>query len=106
MPSRQGLPPVTDQWTLKRFDEYFDRWVSIEDPSDDLRIIVLDWIMTRHENPHRGVKRQVEIDDNLWYGRIPDSGDGHGNVVVCSYRIEVLTSTLTCDSIATLPYPA
>lgn len=95
---------MADQWTLVRFEEHFDHWVAAENPSDDLRVLVLDWIMTRHENPHGGVRRETGF-DNLWYGQIPESGDGRGNVVICSYFVWVATRTVTCNGIATLSWP-
>lgn len=92
-------------WALDGFDDHFERWVSTGGPDADLRIIVLDWVMARHDDPFYGM-RQEEGFDNLWYGRIPDSGDGRGNVVVCSYFVEFSTRTLRCNGFTMLAYPA
>lgn len=106
MPSRRDSRPVSDgaDWKLEGFDDHFDDWVLREDPGADLRVLVLDWIMTRHENPYRGVKRESGF-DNLWWGQIPESEDGRGNVVICSYFVWVASSTMTCNGIATLSWP-
>jgi hypothetical protein len=41
----------------------------------------------------------------LWFGPIPDSSDGAGNVVTCSYWINVASRTVRCDLFSTLTWP-
>lgn len=91
-------------WNLERFFDRFDAWVALESPRDDLRPHVLEWVMGQREDPYRGVERVAGF-DNLWFGQIPDSDDGRGNVVVCSYWIMVQTHTLVCDNFGTLSGP-
>ncbi|MGH3932404.1 MAG: hypothetical protein ACRDTF_20790 [Pseudonocardiaceae bacterium] len=98
------MPDGAPLWELKKFIERFDAWAELESPSDDLRPRVLEWVMSRRENPYQGVDR-VSGFPNLWFGQIPNSDDGHGNVVVCSYWVTVSTNTVTCDNFGTLSRP-
>lgn len=98
------MPSGARPWVLQEFIERFDAWVELESPKDDLRRLVLAWVMTRHENPYQGVKRESGF-PNLWYGQIPNSGDGRGNVVTCSYWIEESSHTVSCDNFGTLGTP-
>lgn len=45
--SRQAL------WTLDRFLDEFDLWAERERPGPDLRVVVVDWILTRQDDPYR-----------------------------------------------------
>ena len=40
-----------------------------------------------------------------WFGAVPDTDDGLGHVVVCSYWIEETRRAVRCDSFATLNLP-
>jgi hypothetical protein len=42
---------------------------------------------------------------NLWFGRVPGSENGDGQVVTCSLWIEEAPRTVRCDSFATLNLP-
>ncbi|MGH4013192.1 MAG: hypothetical protein ACRDSL_04520 [Pseudonocardiaceae bacterium] len=94
-----------EPWKLRLFPERLDSWIALCSPSSELRRIVRTWVVTRYEDPYEGVEREPGF-ENLWYGRIPNSGDGCGNVVVCSYVIEESTRTVRCNDFTTLPYPA
>lgn len=91
-------------WRLENFPECFDAWAERESPTDDLRFIVMDWILTRGDDPYQGVRREEGF-PNLWFGRIPNSHDGSGRVVVCIYRIEESSRTVRCDHFGTLSLP-
>jgi hypothetical protein len=91
-------------WALINFLERFDAWVELECPTEDLRCIVIDWILTRDEDPYQGVRREGGF-PNLWFGQIPNSRDGCGHVVVCSYWIEESSRTVRCDNFGTLSFP-
>ena len=54
--------------------------------------------------PFEGAE-QVEGQPNLWFAVVPNSGDGCGNVVTCSYRIDPSTRTVTCNIIIALSWP-
>lgn len=91
-------------WKLEDFLDRFDAWAEIESPSTDLRLIVTAWIMTRYDDPYRGVRREKGF-PNLWFGVVPNSGDGVDRVVACAYWIEESSGTVRCDSFATLSLP-
>ena len=91
-------------WRLERFLSEFDAWTEREHPSDDLRVLVTEWMVGRQDDPYRGVRREPGF-ENLWYGAVPDSNDGAGHVVVCSYWIFEAQRLLRCNSFATLGLP-
>jgi hypothetical protein len=51
---------------LEGFEEAFEIWVAQESPNDALRLLVLDWLFTRLEDPFVGVRRQPSF-ENLWF---------------------------------------
>jgi hypothetical protein len=67
------LPPAEKRWTLQRFEHEFDLWVERDNPSDDIRIFVLQWVQGRMDDPYLEVFRSPEI-ENLWYGPITENG--------------------------------
>jgi hypothetical protein len=91
-------------WRLERFLSEFDAWVQRDGPSVDLRVLVSEWMLGRQDDPYRGVRREASF-ENLWYGPIPDSDDGTGRVVVCSYWIVESEHVVRCNSFATLALP-
>lgn len=98
------MPSGVRRWTLENFIERFDAWAELESPTDDLRCIVMAWILTRDDDPYQGVRRETGF-PNLWFGPIPDSHDGSGHVVTCSYWIEEARRTVRCDNFGTLSLP-
>ena len=59
-------------------------WIERELPSDDLRLTVTAWILTRYDDPYQGVQREPGF-DNLWFGEIPRPprrGDGRRMLVL------------------------
>ena len=92
-------------WTLKRFEECLDRWIETRDPGEDLSYLVTEWILTRQDEPYRGVARDGQV-DNLWYcNAIPGTAHGDHEVVVCSYFIYEQSHVVMCASIETLSWP-
>ncbi len=74
-----------------------------ESPDDDIQLIVLAWIMTRYDDPYRGVRRDGDF-PNLWFGPVPGT-IVRGTVVACSYWIEESGRVVVCNSFATLGLP-
>lgn len=93
-------PPT---WRLEGFLDRLDAWAKLESPSDDLRLIVTAWVLTRYDDPYQGVRRERGF-ANLWFGPIPESDDGT-TVVACAYWIEESGRAVRCDSFATLSRP-
>jgi hypothetical protein len=92
-----------EAWTLEDFEPRLDQWIEMEKPSDNLRILVTAWVLSRFDDPYAGVRREPDF-DNLWFGPVPGSLQ-EGRVVVCSYWIFEASRTVRCDSIATLNLP-
>ena len=59
-------------WQLENFVERLDAWIATENPSEDLRIIVTEWVVARFDNPYTDVSREPEF-PNLWFGPIPET---------------------------------
>lgn len=91
-------------WRLEGFGECLDAWAERDQPVVNLRAVVTAWVLTRFDDPYQGVRREPEF-ETLWFGAVPESGDGRGNAVACSYWIEERTRTVRCNSIATLRQP-
>lgn len=91
-------------WKLERFPETLNMWVEICSPSREILRAVRNWVVTRYEDPYEGVKREPRI-DNLWYGVVPGTNDGRGNVAVCSYFVYESTRTVVCNGCSTLSLP-
>lgn len=91
-------------WTLERFEREFDLWLARSVVPVELALVVGSWLMSRSDDPYHGVRRADGF-ENLWHGIIPDSADGHGRVVVCSYWIFEATRVVRCNSIAQLGTP-
>jgi hypothetical protein len=64
-------------WQLVRFLEHLNRWGEIESPDPDTRLVVTAWVMSRHEDPYRGVRREPGF-PNLWFGKVPNTLDAAG----------------------------
>jgi hypothetical protein len=96
--------PDREPWKLEGFLLRLDAWAELESPTDDLRLLVTAWIMTRYDDPYQGVRREEGF-PNLWFGVVPNSDDGSGRVVVCSYWIEESSRVVRCDNFGTLNRP-
>jgi hypothetical protein len=94
---------VGDSWKLVDFEAAVDRWIAREDPSIDIQFVVLEWVLSRFDDPYDGMRREPGF-PNLWYGVVPETRT-KDQAVVCSYFIEERTHTVKCDSFATLGLP-
>ena len=95
--------PDLAAWSLANFLPELDRWVAQEQPSDELRRQVIDWIFSRYDDPYQGVRREPDF-ENLWFGAVPGTRRA-GRLVACSYFIYETSRTVACDSFATLTWP-
>ena len=91
------------RWNLADFGRRLDEWAEREQPTGDVRLLVIMWVFSRYDDPYQGVRREPGF-PNLWYGPVPNTDDG-ATVVLCSYWIEESTRTVRCDSFATLSRP-
>jgi hypothetical protein len=98
------VPDAAWPWTLELFLERLDLWADEAKPSADLVIVVATWIQSRMDDPFDDVERAEGFED-LWFGAIPGSDDGFGNVVTCSYWINVATRSVRCDLFSTSTWP-
>lgn len=101
MPDGRGL------WRLKDFEERFDAWVALDDPSPDLRFVVAEWMLTRMEDPYESARREPEF-PNLWSVRVRGSAVGRPGdikVVLCSFWINEAEHSVVCDNFSVLSYP-
>ncbi|HEY5881642.1 MAG TPA: hypothetical protein VIU11_22220 [Nakamurella sp.] len=89
-------------WSLINVEPALDRWIEIDDP-DELRNVVLNWLLTRLEDPYQGDWESVGRGEP-WFGRIPRTLRGDRQAV-CAYRIEEGPREIVCDSIAMLSLP-
>ena len=96
-------PVVADPWRLQGFQERLDEWIDQETPEDWLRVVVVNWVLSRIDDPYDGVRREPGF-DNLWFGVIPGSRDGD-DVVCCSFWVYEVDHRVRCDRIATLGWP-
>lgn len=92
------------RWVLDQFLEQLDSWIERESPGGDLRLLVTAWVLTRDDDPYAGVQREPEF-DSLWFGPVPDSEDGAGHIVACSYWIDEEQRIVRCNGFSTLSLP-
>ena len=88
---------------LEDFLDRIDVWADSQQPSQDLVLHVMAWLLTRYEDPYQGVRREPGF-DNLWQATIPHTHH-RGYVVVCSYFIYEGERKLRCNAFATLGWP-
>lgn len=94
---------MADRWELVDFEVAVDRWIEREGPSIDLQFVVLQWVLSRFDDPYEGMRREPGF-PNLWYGVVPATRT-RDHAVVCSYFVEERTHVVRCDSFATLGLP-
>jgi hypothetical protein len=104
LPGCGDHPPVDSEWTLEGFLDRLDGWIAQEHPPDNVVLVVTHWLLSRFDDPYLGMQREPGF-DNLWFGPVPESEHGQGQVAVCSYWIQESTRTVRCDNIATLNLP-
>ena len=91
-------------WRLIDVQVALDDWTRNESPHPALRRIVIEWLLTRQDDPYLDVRREPAF-DNLWFGAVPRSEHGEHSVVVVSYWISERDHAVRCDQIASLTLP-
>jgi hypothetical protein len=91
-------------WQFLGTEDCLDRWQDRENPSPDLAFLVAEWLVSKMDDPHQGMRRVPEF-PNLWFGKVARSDHGTDSVVVCSYEIDEATRTVRLRSIVTLSKP-
>ncbi|MGA4989847.1 hypothetical protein [Nonomuraea bangladeshensis] len=94
------------QYKLEGFLEWMEIWEKnepISAVSDQRRIAVLDWIMSRYSDPYAGARREP-VAENYWFAKIPWTLHD-GQVVVCNFWIYEAERRVVCDQIGTLGWP-
>jgi hypothetical protein len=94
---------TSSSWRLDHFGERLDRWKEQEDAPAELVRIVIEWSLTRLDDPYSGVRREAGF-GNLWFGPIPGTVRAD-TVVTCSYWIFARDHVVSCNGYATLSLP-
>lgn len=95
---------MNSEWKLEGFEDSLDNWAAQEHAPSELVMVVTHWVLSRFDDPYLGVQREPGF-ANLWFGAVPESRHGDGQVVVCSYWITESTRTVQCNSFAALNLP-
>lgn len=93
-------------YKLEGFIEWMEIWEKnepISAISDQRRIAVLEWIMSRFNDPYAGARRE-SVGDNYWFAKIPWTFHD-GQVVVCAFWIYEDSRRVVCDQLGTLSWP-
>lgn len=95
-------------WTLQDFVSELDAWVEAEHPTDDLRVLVTNWIFTRISDPFVNARRVAGFED-YWEVVVPHSDHFDDCAqrcgVICLYWLNVGARTVCCDRFASLSLP-
>ncbi|GAA3727084.1 hypothetical protein GCM10022225_05410 [Plantactinospora mayteni] len=101
------MPDERGPWKLLEFEQRLDGWIERESPSQDLVLVVVNWILSRADDPYEGARREPGF-ANLWSVRIRNTAEGPRTgftVVLCSYFINEEKHQVEADNFATLSYP-
>jgi hypothetical protein len=55
-------------WQLLGTEDCLDRWHDREKPSPDLAFLVAEWLVSKMDDPHQGMRRVPDFPD-LWFGK-------------------------------------
>jgi hypothetical protein len=50
--------PERSLWTLINFEQALDRWIDTDGPDEELRNVILNWLLSRLDDPYQGVLRE------------------------------------------------
>lgn len=91
-------------WRLDDFDPLYEAWLKIENPSDELQNIVLQWLAGLAEDPYRRLKRDPEM-SFLYSGPIPGTREPDGRFVCLTYSIDAENRLVKCQTLVNLSPP-
>lgn len=97
--------PADLPWALANFEQCLDEWIDLENPPEDVRYRVTEWVLTRIDDPFGAARREADL-PNLWSSVVPGSIHRPHQIVLCSYWIEHEIHRVRCDRIASLSFPA
>ena len=95
---------ASTSWDVLGFVEALDAWVEREQPADELRRFVTQWIFTRMDDPYALARRADGFAD-YWWAVVPGSEDPDGRVVLCFFWIDPAARTARCDTFSSLSPP-
>lgn len=105
MPAWQKVSSPSRSWTLQNTEDALDRWIALDDPPQDLRIHVLTWMLSRVDNPYRGLRRTPGF-TNVWFGPVPETLDETASTVLTvTLLIDEPTRVVRFDGIVMLSWP-
>ena len=96
--------PESPGWRLVDFSTHIERWIAQDAPSIDLRVVVIDWLVSRADDPYQGVRRWPGA-DAWWHGEIPLTRTSDSRAVHVNYVIEERTHSVNRRGLATLDLP-
>lgn len=89
-------------WSLCEFEECLDAWAQRESPTDELCNIITTWFLTLEGDPYQREAVLIKNDVPSWWSiHVPDSQDGRGHIVNCTYRIDERDSSVHCYDFTT-----
>jgi len=86
------------------FEPIFDKWADDQGPSDDLRVLVMNWLHVLQVDPYFGARPSLHWGMEWWQAEIPDSWTDK-DVTVCIYRVLEEKHEIHVSALATLSLP-
>ena len=91
-------------WSLYKFEECLDTWAAAqrESPTDELCDIIKTWFLMLEGAPYPEEAVFIKNDGSIWLSiRVPNSQDGQGHIVNCTYRIDARDCSVHCCDFTT-----
>ncbi len=86
------------------FDRAFRSWVEREQPSIDLRFVVVEWVHGLQSDPFLRARPVQDFGDDWWFARIRDSNTGQ-YVVTAVFFADPEYKLVQISVLATLGFP-
>lgn len=91
-------------WTLEGFDQQMADWIMRENPDEDRRAAVAEWIPSRRLNPTAGVRDEPAVEGLRWL-KVPHTSDGE-TAILCAFFIDHARGVVKCTQIGSVPNDA